>query len=66
MPLYEYRCQGCGHVSTELRPASKRDEPLVCPHCGGVAKVIFSTFATAVAESGSECDRRSSCEHGST
>ena len=32
MPLYEYRCDNCGHELTQLQKLS--DKPLVaCPHC---------------------------------
>jgi putative FmdB family regulatory protein len=47
MPLYEYKCRQCGKILTELRKASEREEPLQCPHCGGEADVILSTFATS-------------------
>ncbi len=33
MPIYEYRCQSCGHELEKLQKMS--DEPLVdCPNCG--------------------------------
>ena len=33
MPIYEYRCQACGHALEKLQKLS--DEPLVdCPACG--------------------------------
>jgi putative FmdB family regulatory protein len=35
MPLYEYRCQGCGAVTDASRPFGKRNEPGDCP-CGGI------------------------------
>ena len=47
MPLYEYKCNGCGQIVSELRPAAEREEPLACPHCNGVAEVILSTFSTS-------------------
>jgi putative FmdB family regulatory protein len=47
MPLYEYKCKDCGAILSELRKASEREDPLQCPHCNGVADVIFSTFATS-------------------
>lgn len=32
MPIYEYRCQSCGHHLEKLQKLN--DEPLVdCPHC---------------------------------
>ncbi len=33
MPIYEYRCDACGHEDEEIQKIS--DEPLtVCPRCG--------------------------------
>jgi putative FmdB family regulatory protein len=55
MPLYEYKCNGCGQINSELRPASDREEPLECPHCGGAAEVILSTFATTSGDARPEC-----------
>lgn len=47
MPLYEYQCTGCGAILTELRSASQREDPVRCPHCGGEARVMLSTFSTS-------------------
>jgi putative FmdB family regulatory protein len=55
MPIYEYKCNGCGEVMSELRPVSEREEPLVCQHCDGEAQVILSTFATTKGDSRPEC-----------
>jgi putative FmdB family regulatory protein len=53
MPLYEYKCDGCGAVLTELRKHSERQEPVECPHCKGQAHVILSTFATSSGDAAS-------------
>ena len=43
MPIYEYRCESCGHQQEFLQKLS--DPPLtVCPHCG---KATFSKMVTA-------------------
>jgi putative FmdB family regulatory protein len=44
MPIYEYRCGGCGRkVSLLVRRAST---PLACPQCGSAdLNRLFSTFA---------------------
>jgi putative FmdB family regulatory protein len=34
MPIYEYRCGNCGKLSEILQKSFKREEPVVCPHCG--------------------------------
>ncbi len=37
MPIYEYRCQGCGKVSGFLLLNPKEPFNPVCPRCGGTA-----------------------------
>ena len=53
MPIYEYRCQGCGRVFEEF--VRFGDDPeLKCPGCGGAeARKVFSLFGTSSANSGS-------------
>ncbi len=46
MPIYEYRCDGCGKKSSALLPSFSSPDP-VCPHCGKAAlRRLVSTFAT--------------------
>ena len=33
MPVYEYKCQDCGHVSEALRPMSDADVAIACEAC---------------------------------
>jgi putative FmdB family regulatory protein len=33
MPIYEYRCHDCGHLTEQLRSMSAADEPVVCEEC---------------------------------
>lgn len=41
MPIYEYRCSGCGHINEVWQKFS--DSPLVkCEVCGGSVKKIIS------------------------
>ena len=43
MPIYEYRCQGCGReVDLLLREPQKGPS---CPHCGATLTRVFSSFA---------------------
>ena len=51
MPLYEYRCETCDEVFSELRCMSDREAPIECPHCGGAGKVQISSFAQGSSES---------------
>lgn len=43
MPTYEYLCNECSEVCTDLRKVSERNEEMVCPTCGGKARFIVST-----------------------
>jgi putative FmdB family regulatory protein len=46
MPIYEYRCQGCGERFEELVSASAKSAP-PCPDCGAEgATRLYSMFAT--------------------
>ncbi|MES4786282.1 MAG: zinc ribbon domain-containing protein [Nitrospiraceae bacterium] len=33
MPLYEYRCEGCGEQFEVKQSVNARAEETVCPHC---------------------------------
>jgi len=49
MPLYVYHCPDCGRDQELLRPASQRDEPVRCEHCGSEeARRSGASFASAV------------------
>ncbi len=34
MPIYEYECEKCNHITEALRPMAQADEPLICESCG--------------------------------
>lgn len=34
MPIYEYQCEKCSHVTEALRPMKDADEPISCESCG--------------------------------
>lgn len=40
MPIYEFRCNACGHVFDELLPMNTAGDHVKCPECGhvGVSK----------------------------
>lgn len=45
MPLYEYRCEGCGRRFEVLQRVGATAEGLECPACGDVRlERAFSTF----------------------
>lgn len=35
MPIYEYECDECGHVTEALRKMSEADAAIECQCCGG-------------------------------
>src|SRR2546425_12732906 len=51
MPIYDYRCDHCGHVFSAVQ--SFNDEALEnCPHCGKKPRRLISTPAIVVKGSG--------------
>jgi len=45
MPVYEYRCKKCGHVTSFLEKAGSR-RAHICKECGSKStEKVFSTFA---------------------
>ena len=46
MPLYEYRCSGCGSKFEKLMSMSAASNgPMACPGCGSDARRQLSVFA---------------------
>jgi len=44
MPIYEYKCQKCGHKFEELVFGERK---IKCPKCGSISsEKLFSTFST--------------------
>lgn len=49
MPMYEYRCDGCGEGFEIVQPMSARAEDTVCPHCKAKKAVrLLSGFASKI------------------
>ena len=62
MPLFEYKCEGCGQQVEFLERGSGVGHH-VCPHCGSKnLRKLFSTFSAG--RSDSKSDDRSSCPTG--
>jgi putative FmdB family regulatory protein len=63
MPIYEYRCEACGHeFETLLKTAA--EAPVKCPVCGKAKlKKKFSAFAAKVAAG---CRKADSCPVANT
>ena len=57
MPLIEYRCKDCDHV-TELLTKMGDDPQAECEECGGETEKLFSAFTARVAPSApaANCD----------
>ncbi|MCP4662363.1 MAG: zinc ribbon domain-containing protein [bacterium] len=62
MPLYEYRCDDCGHQFEILQRMDEGADGLACPECGRerLGKQ-FSTFASAVSDGPSAAQMPPSC-----
>jgi putative FmdB family regulatory protein len=62
MPIYEYRCKRCGHVTSFLEKVDARKSH-VCEKCGSKAtEKLLSTFAAKSDEASTSGD--SSCPTG--
>jgi putative FmdB family regulatory protein len=44
MPLYVYKCEGCGHEFEDLVSYPKRDDPKACTKCGKGSKRLEVTI----------------------
>jgi putative FmdB family regulatory protein len=67
MPLYEYRCHGCGERFEVLQRLGASGDELLCPRCGGERpERVLSTFAAGGArESRAEdCGAAGGCCRG--
>jgi len=63
MPIYEYRCEKCGHVTEFLEKTAARAKH-VCEKCGSdQLEKAFSTFSARVAGDSSSTGT-SSCPTG--
>ncbi len=53
MPIYEYRCNECGHVFPRLQRIGATSEGVTCPKCesSNVERVV-SAFASSGSSSG--------------
>jgi putative FmdB family regulatory protein len=65
MPIFEYRCGQCGHVTEFLEKAGAKGEH-ACEQCGSTAtEKVFSTFAAQSGQAAApSCPRRGTCPSG--
>ncbi len=53
MPLYDYHCQKCENIFTELRKTSEIDYPINCPECRSIDTIrSLSRFSVGGTTSG--------------
>ncbi len=65
MPLYEYRCQECGHKFELRRNMSASDEPANCPECSSdQSERQVSLFISMVKDSPSTTSSGGGCGCG--
>lgn len=65
MPFYEYSCKKCGTRFDLMRRLAERDDPAVCPSCGGKqAHRELPRIHASVRVAAPSCDR-GSCANAS-
>ena len=57
MPIYEYKCIGCGERFELLRSISSSDTDISCPNCRAkeIQKVIIASPSSTTAPSSEAC-----------
>jgi putative FmdB family regulatory protein len=54
MPIFEYQCQGCGHIFEKLLLIRNGTEIPVCPRCQvAQTRQLVSRFSSPSSETGS-------------
>lgn len=43
MPIYDYQCYTCEHITQKFRTCAGRDKSTKCEKCGGEARKVIST-----------------------
>jgi putative FmdB family regulatory protein len=67
MPIYEYRCQGCGQITEALIRSRSEAASVRCEHCGDskLERVYLSTIAPVCSSSKGEevpcCGEQKGC-----
>jgi putative FmdB family regulatory protein len=66
MPIFEYRCQDCGHQFERL--VRRADDAVDCPTCGtarpGQLEVQYSTFAAHATAAAAPAPQAGGCPAG--
>ena len=68
MPIFEYRCDGCGHEFEELESIANRDKRRECPACGAarITRKISTFSARVAAEPSGSCPSADTCGSSGT
>jgi putative FmdB family regulatory protein len=54
MPIFEYQCQGCGHIFEKVLLVRNGGEILPCPRCLAIqTRQLISRFSSPSSETGS-------------
>ena len=63
MPIYEYKCSGCGAVSEILTRVGGHSDPLACKSCGSTnLEKMLSAASIGTVDSGqSSCSPKEKC-----
>jgi putative FmdB family regulatory protein len=67
MPVYDYRCEGCGKIYDVYHKGKEIVEDVVCPSCGSTSyKKLMSIPAIPIGSHAhaDECPADGSCESG--
>lgn len=57
MPVYEYECSECEHVTEAIRRMDQADTPIVCEKCGSEKTArMHSVFSAGASGNGGEGD----------
>lgn len=59
MPIFEFKCGGCGKIFEKLSKAADRKAD--CPDCGKKAEKIFSAFNAIGNSPFSKCSSAETC-----
>jgi len=54
MPIYEYQCQKCEHITETLRSMSQADDAIECEECG--SKKTKRAHSVPAATTGGQAD----------
>lgn len=61
MPIYEFRCAGCGHIQEFIMSSSGEEIDMKCEECqGDDLERVMSSVNYAMGSSGSSSERNSS------